>query len=82
MRSRTYRGHRVELNAEEIRKGEWVARATIVLAGRKKEIRIPIFGRRRATFDSERQADAYGFELAKLWIDGKMWGSNGHGSPD
>jgi hypothetical protein len=79
MRSRTYRDHRVELDAEEIRKGEWVARATIVIVEHKKEMRIPIFGRRRGTFDTERQADSYGFELAKLWIDGKLWGSNGHG---
>ena len=79
MRSRTYREHKVELDSEEIRKGEWIARATIVIVGHKKEMRIPIFGRRRGTFDTERQADAYGFELAKLWIDGKLWGSNGHG---
>ncbi|MBM2802467.1 MAG: hypothetical protein HW419_360 [Deltaproteobacteria bacterium] len=79
MRTRTYRDHRVELDAEEIRKGEWVARATIVIVEHSKAKRIPIFGRRRATLDTERQADAYGFELAKLWIDGKLWGSNGHG---
>jgi hypothetical protein len=28
----------------------------------KNLVRIPIFGRRRATFDSERQAEAYGFD--------------------
>jgi hypothetical protein len=78
-RSRTYRSHRVDLDSEEIRAGEWVARATIVIVEQRKEKRIPIFGRRRATFDSRRQADAYALELAKLWIDGKIWGSNGHG---
>ncbi len=78
MRKRTYRGHLIECDAEEIRKGEWAARATIVVPG-KKETRIPIFGRRRGTFNTQRQADAYGFELAKLWIDGRLWGSNGHG---
>ena len=79
MRSRTYRNHRVDLDSEEIRAGEWVARATIVIEDHRQEKRIPIFGRRRATFDSRRQADAYALELAKLWIDGKIWGSNGHG---
>ena len=79
MRPKSYRDHRVELDSEEIRKGEWVARATIVIVDHKKEKRIPIFGRRRATFDSRRQADSYALELAKLWIDGKLWGSNGNG---
>jgi hypothetical protein len=31
------------------------------------------------TFDTQAQADSYGLELAKLWIDGKLWGANGHG---
>ena len=79
MRTQNYREHRVELDAEQIRAGAWVARATIVIADGKKPKRIPIFGRRRATFDSRRQADSYALELAKLWIDGKLWGSNGHG---
>jgi hypothetical protein len=79
MRSRTYRGHRVELDSEEIRRNAWAARAIVVFVEHKKEKRIPIFGRRRATFDSRRQADTYALELAKLWIDGKLWGSNGHG---
>jgi hypothetical protein len=82
MRNQTYQGHGVELDAEEIRDGEWVARATIVIADGIKPKRVPIFGRRRATFDSQQEADSYGFELAKLWIEGKMWGSNGHGLPD
>jgi hypothetical protein len=79
VRTKTYRGHAVELDADEIRHGEWVARATIVIADGKKQKRIPIFGRRRGTFDTQRQADSYALELAKLWIDGKLWGSNGHG---
>jgi hypothetical protein len=79
MRVRTYRGHRVEFDSEEIRSHEWMARATIVVVEGKKEKRIPIFGRRRATFDTQRQADAYALELAKLWIDGRTWGTNGHG---
>ena len=79
MRTKSYRGHRVELDSEKIRNGEWVARATIVFVEHSQEKRIPIFGRRRATFDSRRQADSYALELAKLWIDGKLWGSNGHG---
>ena len=82
MRNRTYHGHGVELDAEQTREGEWVARATIVIADGKKPKRIPIFGRRRATFDTQQEADSYGFELAKLWIEGKIWGSYGHGLPD
>ena len=79
MHARTYRGHRVDLESEENRSGGWVARATIVVFERKKEKRIPIFGRRQATFDTRRQADAYALELAKLWIDGRTWGTNGQG---
>jgi hypothetical protein len=79
MRTKTYRGHRVELSSEETQTDEWVARATVVLADGKIEKRIPIFGRRRATLQTQQQADAYALELAKLWIDGKLWGANGHG---
>ena len=79
MRVRTYRGHRVELESDRIRAREWMARATNVIVEGKKEKRIPIFGRRRGTFDTQRQADAYALELAKLWIDGRTWGTNGHG---
>ncbi|MGH7853678.1 MAG: hypothetical protein ACREP3_09580 [Candidatus Binatia bacterium] len=79
MRVRTYRSHRVELDSDEVRAHEWIARGTIVVLDGKKEKRIPIFGRRRATFDTQRQADAYTLELAKLWIDGRTWGTNGHG---
>lgn len=56
-----------------------MARATIVVFDGKKQKRIPIFGRRRGTFESRREADAYALELAKLWIDGRTWGTNGHG---
>ncbi len=79
VRTKTYRGHRVELESEQSKSGEWVARATIVIFENQKEKRIPIFGRRRGTFDTQRQADAYALELAKLWIDGRTWGTNGHG---
>jgi hypothetical protein len=79
MRTKTYRGHRVECESEEIRSREWMARATIVVFDGKKQKRIPIFGRRRGTFETRREADAYAVELAKLWIDGRTWGTNGHG---
>jgi hypothetical protein len=79
VRTKTYHGHRVEMESEETRSGEWVARAMIVIFEGEKEKRIPIFGRRRGTFDTQRQADAYALELAKLWIDGRTWGTNGHG---
>jgi hypothetical protein len=79
MRAKTYRGHRVELDSEKTASGEWFARATIVIAENKRVKKIPIFGRRRATFDTRREADAYALELAKLWIEGRLWGTNGHG---
>jgi hypothetical protein len=79
MRTKIYRAHSVELDSEEIRSGEWFARATIVIEENRKTKRIPIFGRRRATFETQRQADTYALELAKMWIDGRTWGTNGHG---
>jgi len=79
MESQTYLDHRVELDAEEIRRGEWIARAMIVFLENKVEKRIPIFGRRQATFDTQELADNYALELAKLWIDGRLEGTNGHG---
>jgi hypothetical protein len=79
MRRKSYRGHRVELESEAQEAGEWVPRVIIAFSENNKEIRIPIFGRRRMTFATEAQADSYGFELAKLWIDGRLWGTNGHG---
>ena len=82
IKSRLYRGHVVELAAEKKGAREWIARATIVLKHGGQTKKIPIFGRRRTTFNSEREANAYALELAKIWIDGKLWGANGHGSSD
>jgi hypothetical protein len=79
VRTKTYRGHRVMLESEATRPKTWVARATIVVFEGRKIKRIPIFGRRQATFDTQAKADAYALELAKLWIDGRTWGTNGHG---
>lgn len=79
MARKTYREHVVELTSEETNPGEWVACATIIVEDGKSNKKIPILGRRRATFDTRRQADAYAMELAKLWIDGRLWGTNGHG---
>jgi hypothetical protein len=76
---KTYRGHIVELVSEKTHLGEWIARATIIVEYGKNNKQIPILGRRRATFDTRRQADAYAMELAKLWIDGRLWGTNGYG---
>ena len=79
MKKKIYRGHIVQLASEKARSREWVACATIIIEGGETAKIIPIFGRRRATFDSRRQADSYAMELAKLWIDGRLWGANGHG---
>ena len=79
MRTKSYRGHCVKLESEAKRPGEWVACVTIAFTESNKEKHIPIFGRRRMTFATQAQADSYGFELAKLWIDGRLWGTNGHG---
>ena len=79
MRAKSYRGHLVQFESEPKRSGEWLARVTIVFTESGKEKRIPIFGRNRMTFETRARADAYGFELAKLWIDGRLWGTNGHG---
>jgi hypothetical protein len=79
MRVKNYRDHKIELVSERTASGEWVARAIVVInhAGAAKH--IPIFGRRRATFASKPSADAYALELAKLWVDGHLWGGNGRG---
>ena len=79
MRIKNYRNHQIELLSELTESGEWIAQATIVVNDAGKARRIPIFGRRRATFDSKRGADAYALELAKLWVDGHLWGGNGRG---
>jgi len=69
----------VVFDAHQDHHGEWIPRATIIIVEQSKEMRIPIFGRRRGTFDAEEKADAYAFELAKMWINGRTWGTNGHG---
>ncbi len=79
MRRTSYRGHQVELASEQISSGGWIARATVIIGVGKTAKRIPIFGRRRAAFESRREADSYALELAKLWIDGRLWGANGYG---
>lgn len=77
MKKTSYKGHTIELASERLRSGGWVARATVVIEEDKRVKRIPIFGRRRASFDSRNKADAYALELAKLWIEGRLWGGNG-----
>lgn len=77
MKKRSYKGHRIELVSERLRTRGWVARATVIIEEGKRIKKIPIFGRRRATFDSQREADSYALELAKLWVDGRIWGGNG-----
>ena len=79
MRIKNYRDHKIELLSEPTKSGEWVAQAMIVINDPDGAKRIPIFGRRRATFDSKRGADAYALELAKLWVDGHLWGGDGRG---
>jgi hypothetical protein len=79
MTNKNYRGYTVELASEEAHPGEWIARATIIVEDGKANKKIPILGRRRASFETRRQADSYAMELAKLWIDGRLWGANGHG---
>lgn len=79
MRIKNYRDHKIELVSERITSGEWVARAIVVINYSGGAKQIPIFGRRRATFDSKKRADAYALELAKLWVDGHLWGGNGRG---
>jgi hypothetical protein len=79
MRENSYRGHQIELHSRQTLSGGWAAEATVVVVDGKVTKRIPIFGRRRATFETRRQANCYALELAKLWIDGRLWGANGHG---
>lgn len=78
MKKVTYRDHIIELVSDELRSGAWVPRATVIIQDGESTKKIPIFGRRRASFDSRREADAYAVELAKLWIEGRLWGANGH----
>jgi hypothetical protein len=79
MKKNSYRGHHIELHSRRASSSDWVAEATVIVQDGKLAKRIPIFGRRRATFSTRRQADSYAMELAKLWIDGRLWGANGHG---
>ncbi len=79
MRVKNYRDHKIELVSERATSGEWVARAIVVINHSSGAKHIPVFGRRRATFGSKRGADAYALELAKLWVDGHLWGGNGRG---
>jgi len=79
MKKTTYRRHIIELSSENLASGGWVAKATVVIEAGKVTKKIPIFGRRQASFDTKRQADAYALELAKLWVDGKIRGGNGRG---
>jgi hypothetical protein len=79
MTKKIYHDHIVELTSQKTHSGEWLARATILVGDGKANKQIPILGRRRATFETRRQADAYALELAKLWIDGRRRGANGRG---
>jgi hypothetical protein len=77
-RRTSYKAHTIELESDELGSGAWVPRATVILPEGERTRKIPILGRRRATFDSRREADAYALELAKLWIEGRLEGANGH----
>ena len=77
MRKVFYKGHTIELLSERRRSGGWVARAAVIIQEGKSGKEIPIFGRRRMRLDSRREADAYALELAKLWVEGRLWGGNG-----
>jgi len=79
MKTTNYRRHQIELSSEKLASGGWVAKATVLIDAGKVVKKIPIFGRRRASFDTKRQADAYALELAKLWVDGRIRGGNGQG---
>jgi hypothetical protein len=79
MKITTYRRYRIELLSEKLTSGGWVARAAVLIEDGKANKKIPIFGRRRAHFGTQRQADTYALELAKLWVDGKIRGGNGRG---
>lgn len=78
MKKVSYKGHVIELVSEKLRPGQWAARATVIVDEGKHPKRIPIYGRRRATFDSQQGANDYALELAKLWVEGRIWGGNGH----
>ncbi len=77
MKKVSYEGHTIELVSHQLRNGGWVPRASIIIEYGKGMKSIPIFGRRRASFESQREADSCALELAKLWVNGKIWGGNG-----
>jgi hypothetical protein len=75
MRKVSYRGHAIELLSHKLGAGRWLPRAAVRIEDGRA---IPILGRRRTTFDKAREADSYALELAKLWVDGRLSGANGH----
>ncbi len=79
MRRVSYKGHTIELDSHKLQSGKWVARATVVIKEATTVKKVPIFGRRQASFDLKREADTYALELARLWIEGRIFGANGHG---
>jgi len=79
MKSFTYKGHSIELDSHRLRSGKWVARAMVIIHEANAVKKVPIFGRRRASFDTRREADRYALELARLWVEGRIFGANGHG---
>jgi hypothetical protein len=79
MKSVTYKGHTIELDSHKMRSGKWTARALVIFDEANASKKVPIFGRRQASFDTKREADAYALELARLWVEGRIWGANGHG---
>jgi len=79
MKKVSYNGHTIELVSHKLGSGGWIPRATVIINEANTVKMIPIFGRRRASFDSRQEADAYALELARLWVEGRIWGANGHG---
>lgn len=79
MKSLTYKGHSIELDSHRLGSGKWVARAMVIVHEANAVKKVPIFGRRRGSFDTRREADAYALELARLWVEGRIFGANGHG---
>lgn len=77
MKKIVYRGHTIELSSERMRSRRWVPKATIVIEEKETIKRIPIYGRRRGSFDTQREADSCALELAKLWVNGRVSGGNG-----
>ena len=79
MRRVSYKGHAIELDSQKLESGKWIAQAIVVIKETAVVKRVPIFGRRQMSFDERREADAYAMELARLWVEGRIWGANGHG---